>query len=113
MQNRIRPIDEHNLLEAKLVEFAREGDYDTKRKISRALPYLYEVDKSMTVELIEILREDLYVIGQFTVSAPASSGMLMRAPLESISMPRLDSPSKMTPLPSIFNTAMLNICKAS
>ncbi|MBR2988578.1 MAG: hypothetical protein IKC64_02510 [Clostridia bacterium] len=54
------PIDEHNLLEAKLVEFAREGDYDTKRKISRALPYLYEVDKSMTVELIEILREDLY-----------------------------------------------------
>ena len=54
------PFDEHNLLETKLCEFARYGDYDTKRKISRALPYLYEVDKSMTVEIMEILRDDLY-----------------------------------------------------
>ncbi|MBQ8881905.1 MAG: hypothetical protein IJY70_00730 [Clostridia bacterium] len=54
------PFDEHNVLETQLCKIAREGDYDTKRKISRALPYLYDVDKSMTIELIEILRNDIY-----------------------------------------------------
>ena len=54
------PIDEHNLLESKLVEFANSESYDTKRKISRALPHLYDVDKAMTIKLVEILRDDIH-----------------------------------------------------
>lgn len=54
------PFDEHNILQEKLLEMARTGDYDVKRKISRALPNLYEVDRKMTMALIEILRSDFY-----------------------------------------------------
>ena len=53
------PFDEHNVLQDKLQEVARTGDYEVKRKISRALPYLHEVDSKMTLSLIEILRSDI------------------------------------------------------
>lgn len=54
------PFDEHNILHEKLVEIAKGDNYDLKRKVSRALPYLYEVDKKMTFDLMAILRKDLY-----------------------------------------------------
>ena len=53
------PFDEHNLLQDKLLEAARTGEYEVKRKISRALPYLYEVDRKMTLALMEVLRGDI------------------------------------------------------
>ncbi len=54
------PFNEHNVLRSKLVEAAETDNYDVKRKISRALPYLHDVDRGMTYEIIEILRKDMY-----------------------------------------------------
>ncbi len=54
------PFDEHNVFHDKLLELAETDNYDIKRKISRALPYLYEIDKAMTCELVEILRNDMH-----------------------------------------------------
>lgn len=55
-----RPFNEHNVLHDKLIEMAQSNDYDAKRKISRALPYLFDLDKKMTMEIVSILRKDVY-----------------------------------------------------
>ncbi len=53
-------FDERNLLHGKLVEMAKTGDYDTKRKLSRAIPYIFDIDKRMAADIIEVLRKDLF-----------------------------------------------------
>lgn len=52
--------DERNLLSAQLVKMAGEGDYDTKRKLARALPYLYDIDSKTTLEIMALLRKDIH-----------------------------------------------------
>ncbi len=56
---REKPFSEQTVFHEKLVETAKEGSYDTRRKISRALPELYELDKRMTLNIISILRDDI------------------------------------------------------
>lgn len=53
-------LDERNLLSAQLIKMAEEGDYDTKRKLSRALPYLFDVDRKTTADIMALLRKDIY-----------------------------------------------------
>ncbi|MBQ3590144.1 MAG: hypothetical protein II980_06840 [Clostridia bacterium] len=54
------PFNEHNILRSKLIEACETNNYDVKRKISRALPYLHDVDRAMAYEIIEILRMDVH-----------------------------------------------------
>ncbi len=53
-------FDEQKALHKHLIDMSRSDDYDVKRKISRALPYLYDIDRGSTVEIIHILRTDFY-----------------------------------------------------
>ena len=53
-------LDERNILHSKLVEMAAGDDYEIKRKLSRAIPYIFDIDKGMATDIIEILRGDLY-----------------------------------------------------
>lgn len=53
-------FNEQQIFQKKLVDIAKNDTYDTRRKISRALPYLYKIDKKMTESIIKILREDIY-----------------------------------------------------
>lgn len=52
-------VNEQKLFNDRLTTIAKDGNYDTRRKISRALPYLYDLDKKMTVDVIEILRTNV------------------------------------------------------
>lgn len=52
--------DERNILHSKLIEMAAGEDYEIKRKLSRAIPYIFDIDKGMATDIIEILRRDIY-----------------------------------------------------
>lgn len=52
--------EEHSLLQERLVEIAKNGDYNSRRKMSRALPNLYEIDRKMAVTIAEVLRDDIF-----------------------------------------------------
>jgi len=52
-------FEEQALLQDKLFEIAKNGEYDDRRKISRALPYLFDIDKKMTFEIAKVLRDDI------------------------------------------------------
>lgn len=54
------PIEERNVLHYKLVEVANGDNYELKRKLSRAIPYIFDIDKKMATEIIDILRKDIY-----------------------------------------------------
>lgn len=53
-------VQESKMFREKIVDISRNGSYDVKRKISRALSQLYEIDKGMAFDVINILRNDLY-----------------------------------------------------
>ncbi len=54
------PFEEQRIFQSKLIDISKNDTYDTRRKISRALPYLYNIDKKMTVNIIKVLRDDIY-----------------------------------------------------
>ena len=54
------PFEEHRFFEEKLLEVCKNDTYDMRRKISRAIPYLYEIDAKMAMEIIAVLRWDTY-----------------------------------------------------
>jgi len=54
------PFDERNVLHRKLIEMAQSDDYDIKRKLSRAIPHIFDIDQKMAMDIIEILRKDIY-----------------------------------------------------
>ena len=54
------PLDERNVLRCKLIEMANSDDYEIKRKLSRAIPYIFDIDKKMAMDIMEILRKDIY-----------------------------------------------------
>ncbi len=55
-----RTVNEHIFFQEKLINTATKGSYDAKRKISRALPELFMLDKNMAKEIMRVLREDIY-----------------------------------------------------
>lgn len=52
-------FEEQALLQDKLLQLAKNGEYDTKRKLARALPNLYEIDKKMAYDIACALRQDI------------------------------------------------------
>lgn len=53
-------LDERNILHSKLTEMAAGDDYEIKRKLSRAVPYIFDIDKGMAMDIMEILRKDIF-----------------------------------------------------
>ena len=52
-------FEEQSLLQDKLLKIAESGEYEDRRKISRALPYLFDIDRKMTFEIAKVLRDDI------------------------------------------------------
>ncbi len=50
---------EQKLFHDGMLETVVRGDYETRRKISRALPYLYDIDRGLTLRIAQRLREDI------------------------------------------------------
>lgn len=53
-------FEEQSLLQDSLYSIAKDGSYEDRRKISRALPYLYNIDKKMTYSIACVLRDDIF-----------------------------------------------------
>lgn len=53
-------MDERTAFNEILYNIAKEGSYENKRKLSRALPYLYDIDRELVKKVLTVLRGDTY-----------------------------------------------------